>query len=140
MEVIRLTVENIGAHLQDCLRLQRQLIKPEETPSEALFMRTAEDDRTYMLGLIEDEHLVGLGVVGCLVHPAHITAHIDNVVVDAAYRGRGYFTVIMGALEAQAAHWGADEVTLTCSRPAVQPLYLRRDYKERDTTCYKKKI
>jgi|GEM_PF-1449259 len=140
MEVIRLTAENIEQYLPQCLSLQRQLIKPDEVPNEELFLRTAGDERTCMLGLIEDQKLVGLGVIGLLTHPAHVTAHVDNIVVDDAYRGRGFFTVIMDALEAQAALWGADEITLTCSRPAVQPLYERREYKERETKYYRKKI
>ena len=140
MEIIRLTSENIEAHIQECLSLQRQLIRPEEIPNEELFLRTAADERTYMLGLIEDQKLVGLGVIGLLTHPAHVTAHVDNIVVDDAYRGRGFFTIIMDALEAQATQWGADEVTLTCSRPAVQPLYEKRDYEEKPTKFYRKKI
>lgn len=140
MEQIEINAENIGTHMADCLLLQRQLIKPTDTPKEELFLRTAEDEHTYMLGLLEDGHIVGLGVVGRLIHPAHITAHIDNVVVDDAYRGRGYFTIIMDALEAKAAAWGADEITLTCSRSAVQPLYVHRGFEERDTKCYRKKL
>lgn len=126
--------------MADCLQLQGQLIKPEQTPNEALFLKTAHDERTYMLGLVDNGHVVGLGVVGCLIHPAHITAHIDNIVVDSNYRGRGYFGVIMETLESQAAQWGADEITLTCSRPLVQPLYVKRGYEERDTKCYRKKL
>ncbi len=140
MEVIQLNAVNISQFMEDCLRLQKQLIKPEDTPNEALFLRTAEDARTLMIGLLEDGHIVGLGVIGELIHPAHITAHIDNIVVDDAYRGRGYFTIIMDTLEAQAKAWGADEITLTCSRPPVWPLYLKRDYEERATKCFRKKI
>jgi ribosomal protein S18 acetylase RimI-like enzyme len=125
MEIIRLHSENIEKYMQDCLNLQQQLIKPGEVASETLFIRTASSEHTYMLGLLEGGHIVGLGVIGLLVHPAHVTAHVDNIVVDAAFRGQGYFTIIMDALEAHALEWGADEITLTCSRPLVQPLYLK---------------
>ena len=140
MEIIELTSENIDTYIADCILLQKQLLKPGETPNESLFYATASHEQTYMLGLLENERIVGIGVLGKLIHPAHRTAHVDNIVVDDAYRGRGYFTVIMDALEAKAQEWGADEVTLTCSRPLVQPLYEKRNYEERPTKYYRKKI
>lgn len=140
MEIIRLTSENIEKYMSDCLNLQQQLIKPGEVPSETLFRQTAANKETYMIGLLEDDRIVGLGVIGLLIHPAHVTAHVDNIVVDDGYRGRGYFTSIMDELEAQAIRWGADEITLTCSRPLVQPLYVKRNYIERETKVYRKKM
>lgn len=114
MELIELTAENIEQYLDDCLSLQRQLIKPEDEPRAELFKATANDGDTYMLGVLDSGRIIGLGVLGKLIHPAHITAHVDNVVVDVDERGKGYFTVIMDALEAKAKAWGADEITLTC--------------------------
>lgn len=140
MELIEITETNIDSVMQDCLSLQKQLIKLGEAPNEDLLRRTATDEQTYMLGLVEAGHLRGLGVVGYLTHPVHITAYINNIVVDESYRGRGYFTTIMEALEKKARQWGADEIALTCSRPTVQPLYIKRGYEERDTKYYRKMI
>ena len=59
MELIEITEANIDSVIDDCLALQGQLIKPAETPNEDLLHRTATDEQTYMLGLVEDGHLRG---------------------------------------------------------------------------------
>lgn len=140
MEIIELHKDNIRQHLIDCLDLQKQLLRPGEEPSADLFTLAAEDSHSYLIGVLEDEKIVGLGIVNRVVHPVHHTGFVNNIVVDEARRGRGLFTSIMNELERKVKEWGADELVLTCSRANVQPLYEKRGYHEHVTKFYQKEI
>jgi GNAT superfamily N-acetyltransferase len=136
MQIIELTSENIETYLSDCLETQTYLIKPEEKVNEVLMRETAEDSHSYMIGVIVEDRLLGLGVISKLVHPVHKTGYINNIVVHPDARGQGLFSVIMDDLEAKAKDWGCDDLALTCSREQVQGMYEKRGYTEKNTKFY----
>ena len=73
--------------------------------------------------------------------PSGRKARIEDVVTDAACRGRGVGTALVRAAVAYAAHIGAPEVSLT-SRPgreAARALYRKEGFKEVETTVFARK-
>ncbi len=136
MRIIELTRENIDQYLTGCLEVQQFLVKPGEQIDPEQFRTTAQGGDRYFVAVVEADCVVGLGVINKIVHPVRTNAYIDNIVVHADFRGRGYFTAIMNELETKAREWGADGVKLTCSRPEVQPLYEKRGYAEKTSTKY----
>ena len=73
--------------------------------------------------------------------PSGRKARIEDVVTDAACRGRGVGTALVRAAVAHAALVGAPEVSLT-SRPgreAARALYRKEGFKEVETTVFARK-
>jgi ribosomal protein S18 acetylase RimI-like enzyme len=135
MKLIALSPENIDQYLDDCVALQSHLVKPDESIDPQQMRKTAASADYFIAG-IEDDQVVGLGVVNKIIHPAGTNAYIDNIVVHPEYRGRGLAREIMDALEHKAAEWGATQIKLTCSRPEVQAMYEKRGYQEKVSTKY----
>lgn len=86
----------------------------------------------------------GGGIVGTLtlVVVALLTgvrAHIEDVVVDSAARGRGVGAALTNAAVEQARQRGAGSVELTSrpSREAANRLYRRLGFQSRDTNVYR---
>lgn len=140
MELIELTEENIEIYLSDCVAVQQHIIKPGDIVEPEQFKASASDSHSFLLGILIDGHIIGLGEVCKLVHPAHTVGYLHNIVVDPAHRGKGIFSVIMETLEAKATSWGCDQLNLTCSRREVQPLYEKRSYIKKDTGFYTRSI
>lgn len=140
MEIIELTSENIDHYLEGCVAVQAHLVSDPDEVRPEQFRETAAAPYAYFMALLENEEVVGLGVVNKIVHPVRTNAYIDNIVVHPEFRGRGLFTVIMNELEQKAVSWGAEQTKLTCSRESVQPLYEKRGYREKDTKYYCKQL
>ena len=136
MEIIQLTATNIEQYLDDCVLVQKYLVTPEEIIEPERFIATASDLNNYLIGVVENGHIVGMGEITKIVHPVRIVGYINNIVVHEDYRGKGIFSLIMNALEVKAKEWGCGKVNLTCSRVEVQPLYEKRGYVERKTKFY----
>ena len=136
MEIIRLTAANIDDYLDDCVAVQKYLVKPEDTIESERFVATASNINNYFVGAVADGHVVGMGEITKIIHPVRNVGYINNIVVHGNYRGLGIFSLIMNALEAQAVQWGCGKVNLTCSRSEVQPMYEKRGYGERATKFY----
>ena len=140
MELIEFTRENIQIYLEDCMDLQKQLVGDAGLIKAERFVATAESPNSYFLGVSENGHIIGMGVVSLLAHPVDITGYVNNIVVDEKERGKGLFGVIMNALEEKAIDWGCTDLALTCSRAAVQGLYEKRGYRQKETKFYLKDI
>ena len=136
MDIVEFTEENIEQYLDDCLEAQKFLIKPGEPVEAEQFRLTAASEHTYFIGVLDEGRVLGLGVVNKIVHPVRTNSYIDNIVVHEDARGKGYFKVIMNELERKSKEWGCTKVSLTCSREAVQGMYTKRGYKEKDTKYY----
>ena len=136
MEIIEFTESNIEQHLEQCVAIQKHLIKPGEPVNKTQFIETAKDSNTYFMAVANDGVILGLGVLGKIVHPVQTNAYINNIVVHPDARGQGLFSVIMDNLETKAKDWGCTRVDLTCSRPKVQGMYEKRGYIEKDTKFY----
>ncbi len=140
MKTIQLTSENIDQYLTDCIEAQKHLVSVPENINPELFKETALDDHTYFFGVVIDDRLLGMGLISKVVHPVNITGYVNNIVVHPDARGQGLFKVIMDALEEKAREWGCTDIALTCSREAVQGMYEKRGYTEKDTHFYLLKI
>lgn len=140
MKKIELTNENIVPYLSDCIVLQEFLVSDPDSIKADFFTKTAECTHSYFLALVQEEKVVGLGVLSKMTHPANVTGYINNIVVHPDTRGQGLFSVIMDDLEEKAASWGCTDLALTCSREAVQGMYLKRGYAHKETNFYLRKI
>ncbi len=136
MEVIELTAENIESYLADCVEVQGFLVDDPSYIRPEQVRATAQASNSYFIAIIEAGRVAGIGVVNQIVHPVRTNGYIDNIVVHGDFRGRGYFKVLMDALEGKAKDWGAEQTKLTCSRAEVQPLYEKRGYQEKQNTKY----
>jgi ribosomal protein S18 acetylase RimI-like enzyme len=86
----------------------------------------------------------GAGIVGTLTlvtvpTMTGVRAHVEDVVVDAATRGRGVGAALITAAVELARGAGADSVELTSrpSRHAANRLYRRLGFQPRDTNVYR---
>ncbi len=140
MQLLELTAENIQGYLDDCITVQKQLVGDKALIVPEHFVATAESKTSYFQAVVEDGHVIGMGVVSLVVHPVDITGFVNNIVVDENHRGKGVFSAIMVALEEKAKAWGCSDLALTCSRPEVQSLYEKRGYTEKVTKFYLKDI
>ncbi len=140
MEIIELTKDNITQYLDDCVTLQKYLVSDVSTINPAYMTQTAQCSHSYFIGVLEDEHIVGLAVMSKVVHPVNITGYINNIVVHPDMRGKGLFSQIMTHIEEKAKQWNCTEIAFTCSRPEVQRMYEKRGYIQKDTHFYTQKI
>ncbi len=98
---------------------------------------TSSDDSAVMV--VEDERGVqGMAIVDLLYKLPKIECRINEVVVSAASRGKGYGALIMEACDAWA--WQHDASTIEFSsrpsREAANALYQKLGYTLRDTNVY----
>lgn len=140
MEIIQLTPDNISLYVTDCVAAQKHLVKPNEPVEEEPFYKTTADINNYFIGVIENDRLLGMGLLTKIVHPVRTNGYVNNIVVHPDGRGKGLFSVIMDELEAKAKEWGCTKVELTCSREEVQGMYDKRGYQEKHTKFYTKEI
>ena len=98
--------------------------------------------RIYLLYTPDDKALIGTATL-CLCHqPTGTKAWIEDVVVDAAERGKGYARMLLDHLLFQARRHGASSANLT-SRPqrtAANRLYQSMGFEQRETNVYKMKL
>lgn len=98
--------------------------------------------RIYLLYTPNDKALIGTATL-CLCHqPTGTKAWIEDVVVDAAERGKGYARMLLDHLLFQARRHGASSANLT-SRPqrtAANRLYQSMGFEQRETNVYKMKL
>lgn len=109
------------------------------TPAALASLLAAEGTRLYVAA-DEEGRIRGTATL-CLCRQLTGTkAWIEDVVVDAACRGRGYGRQLIEHLEAEAARSGAQSVSLT-SRPArraANALYAACGFVRRETNVYRK--
>jgi ribosomal protein S18 acetylase RimI-like enzyme len=86
-----------------------------------------------------DGRIVGSLTLAMYRMPTGTKAWIEDVVVDAAARGRGVGEALNRAAIAEAAHRGAKNVNLTSrsSREAANRLYRRLGFDHYDTNVYR---
>jgi ribosomal protein S18 acetylase RimI-like enzyme len=85
-----------------------------------------------------DGAIVGMGTLVIATVLTGTTAHVEDVVVDNGFRGRGIGERLMRDLIALARAQGADQVTLTShpTREAANRLYLRLGFRLGGTNYY----
>ena len=120
-------------------RLLPQLSPGRETPTIAEVAEMLEATGTSLFVARDDDGAI-LGSLMLLVYriPSGLKARIDDVVVDAAARGRGAGEALTRAAMAHAGAVGARIVELSSNpkREAANRLYQRLGFERRETNVY----
>jgi ribosomal protein S18 acetylase RimI-like enzyme len=82
--------------------------------------------------------VVGMGTLGIFRTPSGQHAHIEDVIVDESFRGKGLGQAIVNALLQTAREMGFNGVSLTCNprRVAANQLYQKMGFKKWETNVY----
>lgn len=119
--------------------LIQQLIGPQKIVDTELVQRSFRTESTRIMGAFAGELLIGMTMSTLKLHATGHELYVDDVVVDAAYRGQGFGSLLMHDLESFAGKRGCTAVMLTSSREEAQEFYLRRGYLT-TTRAFKKTI
>ena len=87
----------------------------------------------------DGKRIVGMGFLYLMVHIGRRTGHIEDVVVDEAFRGQGLGEKIVQKLIAAARENNLGTIYLTSrpSRVAANKLYQKLGFMEKETNVYK---
>ena len=120
----RLIPQLTGAQVPDSDDLQQLL----NSPSVLIIARSSSQS-----GLI-----IGLGTLGVFRTPSGLHAHVEDVIVDESFRGRGVGEAIVLYLLQIAREMGLKGVSLTCNprRIAANGLYQKMGFKKWETNTY----
>ncbi len=139
-DIRRLSAAGCAAALPAVNRLLPQLSASAPPLSAAALQRLVANPHSRLL-LARDEagHIQGMATLCLCASPTGLKAWVEDVVVDAACRGRGYARQLLDALRREAAACGAKSVNLTSrpSRVAANALYASAGYERRDTNVYR---
>ncbi len=133
------TVTEVTQELQAALeRLVPQLTVRKPPSDSELLALVQSDNSSLLVARADDESIVGMACVAVYRVPTGIRAIIEDVVVDAAARGRGIGEALTRACLNLARSRGAGAVTLTSNpaREAANRLYLRMGFTLRQTNDY----
>ena len=120
-------------------RLIPQLSSSSPPPSREVLVDLVESPTTVLFLARIDGAILGALTLAFYRIPTGLKAWIEDVVVDAAARGRGVGALMNQAALAEAERRGAKDVSLT-SRPereTANRLYLRLGFVARDTNVYR---
>lgn len=83
--------------------------------------------------------IIGMGLLYSIIHVGRRSGHIEDVVVDSAYRGRGLGEKIMQELISAARKNGLKTIYLTSKpeRKAANHLYQKLGFVRKETNVYK---
>ena len=122
------------------LRLIPQLSKSSPPPDAAALEAIVTADDTHLLIARDDDGTItGTTTLVVFRIPTGVRAMIEDVVVDAAYAGRGIsYDIARFALDLAERH-GAKTVDLTSrpSREAANHVYQKLGFEQRDTNVYR---
>ena len=91
------------------------------------------------LGDLFDGSIVGMGTLVTVPDLDDMVGEVDNVVIDAPFRGRGYSRLLMAKIVecAQKKNLSALELTSRPSRIVANHLYPSLGFKKRDTNVWR---
>ena len=121
-------------------RLMQQLSPDREAFSEEAFRDMLDSDNAHLFILHNTEGTpVGMLSVGFYRTPSGYKAWVEDVVVDAAYRGCGYGKKIVEYAIDFIRNSGADSISLTTnpSRIAANQLYPALGFEKYETNVFK---
>lgn len=141
-------VHTRAAEIQDASAITRLMcsMKNKNIEPEIITKRLGDfiGNKNQIILVLEDDYKIVQGMATININHQLLTtvAHVDDVVVAAETRGKGYGRIIMEAVESWACNNGADELSLTsrASREAANALYKKIGYKIHDTNVFNKKI
>jgi ribosomal protein S18 acetylase RimI-like enzyme len=118
-------------------RLYPQLTGGDIPRAEGLSRTTGADGTSLFVARTEGS-IVGMGTIVVYRVLTGTTAHVEDVVVDRAHRGRGVGERLMHHLIAHARTQGAESIALTShpSREAANRLYQRLGFEQGATNYY----
>jgi ribosomal protein S18 acetylase RimI-like enzyme len=119
-----------------------QLSRSAPPPTAEQLARIVADPATTLFVAEDDGKIVGSLTLVAFEIPTGRRAWIEDVVTDAAARGKGVASAIVNAALAHAAELGARTVDLT-SRPDrtdANRLYVTLGFEQRTTNVYRKTI
>lgn len=123
-------------------RLTDQLTpEPMEVNREVWHQLTGRPD-SHLFLLTDGEEIAGMISVGIYFSPTGGKAWIEDVVVDEAYRGRGFSKLLVEHAIRLARSQGATSLMLTSrpSRTAANRLYQKMGFVRRETNVYKMEL
>ena len=135
IEAVRTVSPQVEAAVQG---LMPQLRPGAEAPGPEALAAVIADPAITLLAACDGDAIVGLAVVAVYRRLSGVSAHLNDVVVDGAARGRGGGGALVEAAIEVARQRGADSLELTSSpwREAANRLYGRLGFQRRDTNVY----
>jgi ribosomal protein S18 acetylase RimI-like enzyme len=137
-----ITVEPVRAWSQEleeaAARLLPQLSASRTPPGRAELEELLTDPRATLLAARSGAELVGMAVVAMHRKLTHLTARLEDVVVDERARGRGVGEALVSAAIDEARRLGAPELELRTApwREAANRLYPRLGFRPYDSNVY----
>jgi ribosomal protein S18 acetylase RimI-like enzyme len=119
-----------------------QLSRSAPAPTHEQLARIVADPATTLFVAEDDGRIVGSLTLAAFEIPTGRRAWIEDVVTDAAWRGKGVASALVAAALAEAAAFGARTVDLT-SRPdrgEANRLYVKLGFEQRATNVYRKTL
>ncbi len=116
-----------------------QLSRSAPPPTAEQLARIVADPATTLFVAEDDGRIVGSLTLAAFEIPTGRRAWIEDVVTDAATRGRGVASALVNSALAHAADFGARTVDLT-SRPDrddANRLYVKLGFEQRTTNVYR---
>lgn len=122
------------------LKLVPQLAPDAELPTEQYFKSLLKSGNIhFFVAELENKQIVGMLTIGTCDIPTGTKVWIEDVVVDASQRGKGFGEeLILFAIE-YSKTFGARTVSLTSrpSRVAANKLYQKMGFRQYETNVYK---
>lgn len=120
-------------------RLMPQLSPRLGAPSREVLRRVAGSETGELLAAVAGERIVGVLTLAWYDAPSGRKAWIEDVVVDAAARGRGIGEALVREALALARREGVARVMLTsnAARRAAHRLYERMGFVRYETDCFR---
>jgi ribosomal protein S18 acetylase RimI-like enzyme len=84
--------------------------------------------------------IIAMSIVVPMHLPQGLRMHIEGVVVDEKYRGRGVERLMMECIEASALMCSSERLQLTSSRPDAQKMYLKLGYTTPKSLLFRKSL
>ena len=128
--------EPLRAQLQ---RLLEQLTTAPIALSEERLRAVIDDPSSHLYLLEEGDAAIGMLTLGVYYSPTGSKAWIEDVVVDASHRGRGYGRQLVAHAIAEAKRLGVEQLMLTSNpaRVAANKLYQAMEFEPKATNCYR---
>ncbi len=136
IEVVEVLDDAVRAAVE---RLLPQLSRSATFDEQTLAWVVAHEATTLFVARVDDDDVVGALTLVMYPLPTGLRAHVDDVVVDDAVRGRGVGEALVRAALDRAVQVGARTVDLTSrpSRESAIRLYERVGFVRRDSTLFR---
>ena len=129
-------------HYEAVVRLLGQLTTRSIIFTEDDYRRLLEAPHSHLFLLLDGDAVVGMLTVGVYLSPTGSKAWIEDVVVDAACRGRGLGRQLVSHAIDYCRQQGIDTLYLTSNpkRIAVNALYQALSFERKETNLYRMKL